>query len=123
MEDPEGVLADQGPNSRSAKRIEFTSIEDVARLSGTVRRYLAEAIDVEEAGLAVGPTPESAYVDELAERLETDPSFRAAFESLTPGRRRAYQLYFADAKRSETRVARIDKHHDRILAGKGLRDP
>ncbi len=123
LEDPEGVLADQGPNSRSAKRIEFTSIEDVARLSGTVRRYLAEAIDVEEAGLAVGPTPESAYVDELAERLDTDPSFRAAFESLTPGRRRAYQLYFADAKRSETRVARIDKHHDRILAGKGLRDP
>ena len=123
LEDPEGVLADQGPNSRSAKRIEFTSTEDVARLSGTVRRYLAEAIDVEEAGLAVGPTPESAYVDELAERLDTDPSFRAAFESLTPGRRRAYQLYFADAKRSETRVARIDKHHDRILAGKGLRDP
>ncbi len=33
LNDSEGVLEEQGPNSRSARRIRFTSVEDVARLS------------------------------------------------------------------------------------------
>ena len=33
MSDPEGVLEEQGPNSRSARRIRFTSVADVARLA------------------------------------------------------------------------------------------
>ncbi|MEX1280279.1 MAG: YdeI/OmpD-associated family protein, partial [Acidimicrobiia bacterium] len=83
---------------------------------------LEEAIAVEEAGLEVDSAPEPDAVDELREQFEADPTFAAAFEALTPGRRRAYHLYFADAKQSRTRVARIAKHRDRILEGKGLRD-
>lgn len=30
LSDPDGVLEDQGPNSRSARRIRFTSVEDVS---------------------------------------------------------------------------------------------
>ncbi|MCZ7630995.1 MAG: YdeI/OmpD-associated family protein [Microthrixaceae bacterium] len=122
MEDPRGVLEDQGPNSRSARRICFTSTDDVARLTDTVRSYLGEAIRVEEDGLELGPAPEPAIADELRDRLERDPAFRSAFEGLTPGRRREYSLYFSDAKQAKTREARIEKHYRRILDGKGLRD-
>lgn len=122
LSDPDGVLEDQGPNSRSARRIRFTSVEDVARLADTIGAYVDEAVDVEDAGLEVGPPPELVPVEELRERLDGDPSFRAAFESLTPGRQREYNLYFSDAKRSTTRAARIDRCADKIMDGKGLRE-
>ena len=122
LEDPDGVLEEQGKNTRSARRIRFTSVEDVARLSGTVKAYLEEAIDVEEAGLEVGPAPEPVLVEELKTRLDQDPELKEAFESLTPGRRREYNIYFSDAKQAETRRARIAKYAARILDGKGMRD-
>lgn len=123
LSDPEGVLEEQGPNSRSARRIRFTSVEDVVRLAGTVEAYVDEAIAVEEAGLSVGPAPELALVEELTTRLEQDPALKAAFEALTPGRQREYNLYFSGAKQAKTRLARVDKHVQRILDGKGFRDP
>ncbi|EUJ45230.1 hypothetical protein PRIP_05168 [Listeria riparia FSL S10-1204] len=50
------------------------------------------------------------------------PALKEAFKKLTPGRQRAYLLYFAAPKQSKTRVARIDKYTDRILDGIGLND-
>ena len=120
--DPAGVLEPQGPNSRSARRIRFTSVEDVARLAGTVRAYVAEAVDAQEAGVELGPAPELVLVDELAARLDSDAALREAFESLTPGRQREYHLHVAGAKQARTREARVERHVGRILAGKGLRD-
>ncbi len=122
LSDPRGVLEAQGPNSRSALRIRFTSLEDVARLADTVRVYVGEAIDVEEAGLEVGPPPEPTLVEELQDRLDRDSALKAAFEALTPGRQREYNLYFSSAKRAETRVARVETSATRILDGRGLRD-
>ncbi len=122
LNDPEGALEDQGPNSRSARRIRFTSVADVARLADTVKAYIDEAIAVEEAGLEVGPAPDPVFVDELRDRLDEDPELRAAFEALTPGRQREYNLYFSSAKRAETREARVEKYVEKILDGKGLRD-
>jgi uncharacterized protein YdeI (YjbR/CyaY-like superfamily) len=122
LDDAEGVLEEQGPNSRSARRIRFSSVQDVTRLADTVEAYVGEAIDVEEEGREVGPAPELVYVRELQERLDDDPAFRAAFESLTPGRRREYNLHFSNAKQAKTREARVQRHTQRILNGKGLRD-
>jgi uncharacterized protein YdeI (YjbR/CyaY-like superfamily) len=122
LEDPDDVLEEQGPNSRSARRIELRSVEDVERLAGTIASYLTEAIDVEEAGLEVDPPPELEPVAELRERMEREPEFKEAFEALTPGRQREYNLFFSDAKRPETRMARIDRCAPKILARRGLRD-
>ena len=122
LSDPEGVLEEQGPNSRSARRICFTSTDDVARLADTVKAYLEEAIDVEDAGLEVGPAPELELADELQRRLDADPALAAAFAALTPGRQREYNLQISEAKQAKTREARVDKHVPRILQGKGLRD-
>ena len=122
LEDPEGVLQDQGPNTRSARRIRFTSVDDVSRLSDTVKAYLEEAMSVEEAGLEVPPAPEPDLVEELQTRLDEDPELKEAFESLTPGRRREYNIYFSDAKKAKTRRARVGRYVPQILDGKGLRD-
>lgn len=122
IDDPAGVLREQGPNSRSAKRMEFTSVEDVTRLAATIGEYVKRAIAAEAAGLEAGPAPEPELAPELRDRLDADAALRAAFERLTPGRRREYNLYIADAKQASTRASRVEKHVERILAGKGLRD-
>lgn len=122
LKDPDGVLQAQGPNSRSAMRMCFTSVEDVGRLADSVKAYVGEAITVAEAGLEVGPAPEPEMVEELQKRLDADPAFEAAFEDLTPGRRREYNLYFSSAKQSKTRQSRVEKYIPKIMEGKGFRD-
>lgn len=122
LPDPAGVLEDQGPNSRSARRITFTSTADVDRLADVVVDYVARAVESERAGLEVPDAGELTLVDELRDRLDRDPELRAAFEALTPGRRREYHLHVASAKRSDTRRSRVERCVPGILAGKGLRD-
>jgi uncharacterized protein YdeI (YjbR/CyaY-like superfamily) len=122
LKDKNKVLVEQGPNSHSAKRIEFTSVDDVTKLSRTVKMLIKEAIDAEEAGLTVGPKPELVLVEELQQRITSDRKFKAAFEALTPGRQREYNLHISSAKQAKTRMSRIDECAPKILAGKGFRD-
>ncbi len=122
LDDPEGVLVDQGPNSRSARRIEFTSPSEVDRLADTLATYVAAAIEVAEAGLSVGPPPPLVLADELQALLDGDPRLASAFDDLTPGRQREYNLHISGAKKPSTRTSRAEASAPRILAGKGLRD-
>ena len=120
--DADGVLVDQGPNSRSARRIQITSVADVRRLADTVAAYVDEAIAVERAGLEVEPAAAPELADALEARCREDPTFKAAFDGLTPGRQREYNLYVSQAKQATTRTARVERYADKILAGKGPRD-
>lgn len=120
--DPEGLLKAQGPNSRSARRLEFTSLEQVAAQADAVRALVAAAIEVEQAGLEVEAAGEPGLPEELTEAFHEDHDFRAAFEALTPGRQRGYILHFAGAKQPATRAARIEKHRARIFEGLGMHD-
>lgn len=122
LDDPHGVLEEQGPNSRSARRIRFTSVDDVTRLADAVAACVAEAVRAEEEGRVADPAPEPEVAAELRDRLDRDPALREAFAALTPGRRREYDLYVSGAKQAATRTARVDRCVPRILDGKGLRD-
>ena len=122
LEDPEDVLEDQGPNSHAAKRMTFGSVEEVRRQADVVRAYVAEAIAIEEAGTPLPPRPEEELADELANRLASDPGLAAAFDDLTPGRQREYNLHVSGAKQASTRERRVDRIVPRILDGRGLRD-
>ena len=97
-------------------------VDDVDRLATTVSEYVAEAIDVEDAGLEVAPAPKLELIEELQQRLDADPALKAAFESLTPGRQREYHLHISDAKQSATRAARVERYVAQIMSGRGLRD-
>lgn len=122
LDDPQGVLQEQGENTRSARRLCFTSVEQVTGMDATVRALVSEALRVEAEGLTLPARPPLVLVEELAAGLDADPTLKAAFEALTPGRQREYNLHISGAKQSVTRARRVEQQVERILAGKGLRD-
>ena len=122
LSDPHGLLEEQGPNSRSALRMLFTSVAEIDKHAAVVAAYIDEAIEVENRGLEIAAPPALVLVEELQQRLRADPALNAAFQALTPGRQREYNMFCAAAKQASTRLARIDKYVDSILAGKGMRE-
>jgi uncharacterized protein YdeI (YjbR/CyaY-like superfamily) len=124
MQDPEHLLERQGENTRHPDMIRFTNNAAVAAKADTIRAYLREAMSYAEQGiLPPKEVREIAMPDELAEALDADPELAEAFHRLTPGRQNSYLFNLNAAKRPETRVARIAKFRDRIIAGKGALDP
>lgn len=124
MDDPLKIMEKPGENSRIARIIKFTGVEEINSQWDTLRAYIFEAIDIEKKGLKVEKKPESTedFVEELQQRLESDSDFSEAFNALTPGRQRAYNIYFSGAKQSKTRESRIEKYTERIMNGKGFHD-
>lgn len=120
FKDPQNLLVAPGENSRSARMVTFTDTAGIAAQAAALKALIREGIAVEEAGLKVDlPKDDLDYPPELVDRLDADADFRAAFEALTPGRRRSWVLHVSQAKQSETRVSRIDRAAPKILAGKG----
>jgi uncharacterized protein YdeI (YjbR/CyaY-like superfamily) len=124
LKDARGILIQQTENVQAARQIRFTNVREIVELEPILKAYIHEAIEVEKAGLKVNyktatefPTP-----DEFINKLEEVPGLQDAFEALTPGRRRAYLLYFSAPKQSKTREARIEKYMQQILNGRGLND-
>ncbi len=121
--DPHGVLVGQGPNSRHPDCFRFDDVRQVAASEAIVREYLAEAIGYAVQGIRPPKVSEEIELpDELVEALESDPELAQAFALLTPGRQRSYVFALNSAKASATKVARIIKFRDKILAGKGALD-
>lgn len=121
LDDPEGILAAPGPNSRSSRVVNFTTAEAVEALRPTLLAYLAEAMRKAAEPVPM-PKDDLDPPEELVARLEADPDLAEAFAALTPGRRRGWMLTIGQAKQSQTRTARVDRAAPRILAGKGPND-
>jgi uncharacterized protein YdeI (YjbR/CyaY-like superfamily) len=122
--DPARVLITQTENVQAGRQLRFTNVDEILAKESLLKAYLAEAIDLEKSGAKVEfkPTKEFAVPEEFQAELEGDPDLKAAFEGLTPGRQRGYLLFFAGAKQSKTREARIEKCRPAIMEGKGLDD-
>jgi len=60
--------------------------------------------------------------EEFQNKFDEIPALKTAFEALTPGRQRAYILYFSEPKQSKTRESRVEKYMQQILNAKGLND-
>lgn len=124
LKDAGGILIQQTQNTQAGRQIRFTEADQIVELEPVLRAYIQEAIAVEQAGLKVNfkETAEFPMPEELRVKFEENPAFKAAFEGLTPGRQRAYLLYFSAPKQAKTRAARIEKWLPQILNGKGLND-
>ena len=124
LKDPEGILIIQTKNVQSSRQARFTSLQQIVELEPVLKATILEAIEVEKAGLKVAlkPTVEFPMAEEFQKQLDENPALKTAFYALTPGRQRAYLLYFAAPKQSKTREARIEKYKQPILEGKGLND-
>ncbi|MBI5876377.1 MAG: YdeI/OmpD-associated family protein [Chloroflexi bacterium] len=124
LKDAKGILIIQTENVQSARQVRFKSVKEIAKLRSTLKAYIREAIEAEKSGLKVAmkPTAEFKMPDEFRSALDENPALQKAFDALTPGRQRAYLLYFSAPKQSKTRLSRIEKYTQPILKGKGLND-
>ena len=122
LKDARHILVPPGKNTQAVRQARFTSVREIVELEPVLKAYLREAIEVEKAGLKVKRSTKLTLPEELQNRFDESPALKEAFDALTPGRRRAYVLYFSGAKQSRTRESRIDKCAPRILEGKGLND-
>jgi uncharacterized protein YdeI (YjbR/CyaY-like superfamily) len=124
LHDAHGILIQQTANVQAGRQVRFTSVQEIAALEPIIKAYVHEAIEVEKAGLEVNFKKSTEFVipEELQRKFDEVPALKGAFEALTPGRQRAYILYFSDPKQSKTRESRIEKSMPQIFIGKGLND-
>ncbi|WJN43387.1 YdeI family protein [Priestia aryabhattai] len=124
LQDSHGILIQQTENVQGARQIRFTNVQEIAEKEASLKAYIYEAIEVEKAGLKVKvKKPEELIIaEELQHKFDEIPALKTAFTTLTPGRQRAYILYFSAAKQSKTRESRVEKCIPNILNGKGLND-
>lgn len=124
LNDPRNILITQTENTQAGRQIRFTNVREIVELETILKTYIHEAIEVEKAGLKVNfkKTTEFIIPEEFQNKLDELPALKTAFEALTPGRQRAYILYFSAPKQSKTRELRVEKCMQQILNGRGLND-
>ena len=124
LNDANGILIQQTENVQAARQIRFTNVREIVKIKATLKAYIHQAIEVEKAGLKVDFKKRTAlqFPEEFQTKLIENSALKTAFNALTPGRQRAYNLYFSAPKQSKTRAARVEKCIEQIINGKGLND-
>ena len=124
LNDAKGILIQQTKNVQAARQIRFTSVREIVKMKPILKAHIREAIETEKAGLKVEfkKTAEFNVPVEFQNKLDEIPALKTAFDALTPGRQRAYILYFSAPKQSKTRESRVEKCTHKILNGEGLND-
>ena len=124
LHDANGILIQQTKNVQAGRQIRFTNVREIVEMEAILKAYINEAIEVEKAGLKVNFKKVTEFIipEEFQNKLNEIPALKTAFDALTPGRQRAYILYFSEPKQSKTRESRVEKCIQQILNGKGLND-
>ena len=124
LKDPNGILIQQTKNVQSARQVRFTNVREIVQMEPILKAYIYEAVEIEKAGLKVNFKKTSEFIipEEFQNQLDEVPEMKTAFDALTPGRQRAYLLYFSAPKQSKTRESRVGKYTRQILNGKELND-
>ncbi len=124
INDAKKILIQQTENVQAARQIRVTSLAEIKKLKTAIKTYINEAIAIEQSGLKVPlkKNNEIIFCEELKNKLATDATFKKAFEKLTPGRQRGYNLHFSSAKEAKTVLSRIERYTPQILIGKGFNE-
>lgn len=125
LKDPRHILERIGEHTQAGRWIKFTSLREITALRPALTDYLHEAIALEESGkkIALKKASEYAIPEQLQSRLDSNAALRAAFEALTPGRRRSYIFHISSAKQAKTKEARADNCVPMIMSGRGFNEP
>ena len=124
LDDAHGILIQQTKNVQAGRQIRFPGTREIVDMETILKAYIYEAIEVEKAGLEVNFKKVTEFIipEEFQNKLDVIPALKTAFDALTPGRQRAYILYFSSPKQSKTRKVRVEKCMQQILLGRGLND-
>jgi len=123
LKDPECLLQRIG-QAQAGRWIKYTAPNEISALSATLKHYIKEAVQIEESGRKVRLKKISEYIvpEELQAQLDSTPKLKAAFEALTPGRRKSYIFHVSAAKQAKTRAGRAVKCVPMILSGRGFNE-
>lgn len=119
LNDPNRILEKFG--WQAARRIPYTNVREIVEMESLLKAYIHEAKEKADLEVEFKKDPEP-IPEEFQNKLNEIPALKTAFDALTPGRQRAYILYFSGAKQSKTRESRVEKCMRQILKGKGLND-
>lgn len=124
LNDTNHILIQQTENVQSARQVRFTDVKQITEQEPILKIYISNAVAIEKAGLKLNlkEKPALIFPEELQHELDDSPALQAAFAALTPGRQRAYNLYFSAPKQSSTRASRVQKCMPQILNGRGLNE-
>jgi uncharacterized protein YdeI (YjbR/CyaY-like superfamily) len=124
LKDPKRLLQRVGEHAQATRWIKFTSVKEVTALRSTLTDYIYEAIEIEESGKKVKLKKPSEYAipEELQTQLDDNAVLKAAFETLTPGRRKSYIFHVSSAKQAKTRAVRAEKCVPMIFSGRGFNE-
>lgn len=124
MKDPQNILIQQTENVQSVRQIRFKNIDEVRKQRAIIKKYIQEAVKIEQSGQKVELKKASEYPvpEEFQRALDEDKALNKSFYALSPGRQKGYLFYFNQAKQSKTRETRIEKYYQNILDGKGIDD-
>lgn len=123
LSDHDNILGKTGKNTQVGRQVRFTDVQQIKELATTLKTYIFEAVELEKSGAKVSIKKKDIKLpQELINMFEEYQGLKTAFDSLTPGRQRAYIYHFAGAKQSKTRIARVEKYIPKILSGKGIND-
>lgn len=124
LKDTHQVLVAAGDNSQTAMQIRFDQSSDIRKNQSSIKELIKQAIELERSGEKLPPKEKKVLdlPEELLQAFKKDAALKKAFEALTPGRQRGYQIFIAQAKQSKTRMDRIEKYRSNILNGKGYQE-
>ncbi|WP_333854026.1 YdeI/OmpD-associated family protein [Epilithonimonas sp.] len=123
MKDSKHLLVKMGENTQAGRQMRFENVQDILDKKSIIKDYIFEAVEIEERGEKVEIKKEATPIpEEFQIKLNENPELKSAFESLTPGRQRAYLFHFSAPKQSKTRESRIEKSIPNILEGKGMNE-
>jgi uncharacterized protein YdeI (YjbR/CyaY-like superfamily) len=123
LNDDNHILLKPGPNTKAGRWIKFTSVRQIVNMEPILKAYIYETIELKRAGIKAHFKKDPHSIPaELKKKFKEVDWLKKAFEALTPGRQRAYILYFLQPKQPKTRESRIDKCLKLTMNGQGLND-
>jgi len=122
LSDPHEVLINaQEGTTKGLRQWRFNSADEIDK--DRIKQYVLEAVENQRRGLEIKPERKQVTMpDELNEALKSNEKLKAAFNALTPGKRKEYAAYIGGAKQEKTRRSRLEKCQPMILDGVGLND-
>jgi len=123
LKDEAGVLinATEGV-TKALRQWRFTSVDEID--DQLILRYVNEAILNQKEGKELKPDRNQPVIvpEELSAVFNDDEELQNCFNRFTPGRKKEFANYIAEAKTVETRQARIQKIIPLVLENIGLND-
>lgn len=115
------VNAQEG-KTKALRQIKFTKEDAID--SPILKAYIEEAIQLQQEGksIPIQKNKELIIPMELTQYFQKNPEMETSFVNLTKGKQREYADYIREAKRSSTKIKRLEKIKPMIINQVGLYD-